>query len=278
MLQRVPNLCYESPMETNEPYYVQKLRDDLTRRQRKSPGYSMRAFGRDIGIHPAALSQILSGKRGLPLKESNSVIQKLSLGPKEKTLFFESLYKSKSQLDAIKIDSDDERMMLDESYHRVIVEWEHYAVLSLFDLSDFDSSISAIACRLNINVNRAKVVVQNLMTSGLLEKTEKGLRKCCPKVRTTEDVSSETIKQSHHEAIDLGKKKLDEVDVTKRDYSTGTWAIDPTKITEAKIIIREFRQKMASLFKEGNKTEVYQIAIQFYPLTDVNSKEVSNEI
>jgi hypothetical protein len=36
---------------------------------------------------------------------------------------------------------------------------------------------------------------------------------------------------------------------------------------EVKTIIREFRQKMTALLRDGKKTDVCQMSIQFYPLT-----------
>ena len=68
------------------------------------------------------------------------------------------------------------------------------------------------------------------------------------------------------------KSKLDDVPVEFRDFSSMTIAVDPEKLPEAKAVIREFRQKMASLLRDGNKTEVFQFALQLYPLTDMNSE------
>ncbi len=70
----------------------------------------------------------------------------------------------------------------------------------------------------------------------------------------------------------MSKSKLDDVPVEFRDFSSMTIAVDPEKLPEAKAVIREFRQKMASLLRDGNKTEVFQFALQLYPLTDMNSE------
>jgi hypothetical protein len=51
-----------------------------------------------------------------------------------------------------------------------------------------------------------------------------------------------------------------------------TVAVDLDKISEAKEVIREFRRKMSTLFSEGNKSEVYNLAIQLYPLSHINNK------
>ncbi len=44
-------------------------------------------------------------------------------------------------------------------------------------------------------------------------------------------------------------------------------AVDSEKIPEAKILIKEFRQKMSALLESGKKDEVYQLAVQLYPLS-----------
>jgi hypothetical protein len=44
-------------------------------------------------------------------------------------------------------------------------------------------------------------------------------------------------------------------------------AIDPRKMEEAKRRIEEFKNQMADLLTEGNCKEVYQLNIQFFPLT-----------
>lgn len=254
-------------METTNCYYINRIKEDLSLRQRSNPHYSLRAYARDLGLHSSSLSQVLQGKRSLPIKNSLEVVKKLGLTPKERTLFLESLYKKKTSIDDIEIDQNDSRFILDESYHKVIAEWEHYLVLDLFDLHDFEFSIAEVAQRLGITENRAEVVVNNLLTSGLLSNTDGVLKKEHEYIRTTEDVKSQALKEAHIEALELGKQKLDEVEVELRDISLMTIAMDTEKLPEAKVIIREFRQKMMALLRDGKKNEVYQLAIQFYPMT-----------
>ncbi len=251
------------------------MREDLSIKQRSNPKYSLRAYANYLDLHSSTLSQIFKGKRSLPIKKSAFIVEKLKLTAKEKTLFFESLYKTKTNIDLIKIDDLDDRFMLDESYYKVIAEWEHYAVLSLFDLTNVDVNLDLITSRLGLDENRALVVVNNLTFCGLVSQNSEGkLQKSHPRLRTTEDVSNQAIKDSHLEALDMGKKKLEEIEIELRDFSAMTIAMDLEKITEAKTIIREFRQKMSALLRDGHKTDVYQLAIQFYPLTN-NTRSMS---
>ena len=73
-----------------QSYYINKLKECLSQKQKENPHYSLRAFSRDLDIHSSTLSQVLSGKRRLPLRRAGDIAKKLGLGPKEKTLFMES--------------------------------------------------------------------------------------------------------------------------------------------------------------------------------------------
>jgi uncharacterized protein (TIGR02147 family) len=248
-------------------YYIEKIKEYLVEKQKVNSSYSLRAFSRDINLHSSTLSQVLKGKRPLPLKVGQLIAEKMKLSDKEKTLFFESINRMRLTIDDIEISRLDRRFMLDDSYFKVIAEWEHYAVLSLFDLTDFVSSISNIALRLNITEVRAVEVMKNLEDSELVTKNANGcFKKVHEDIRTTEDITSRALDESHLETIEIGKKKI-ELAKSLRDFSSSTFALDMEKIPEAKTIIREFRQKMTALLKDGNKTEVFQLAIQFYPIS-----------
>jgi uncharacterized protein (TIGR02147 family) len=261
------------PRMQKESYYLQCLKENLDKKQRLNPQYSLRAFARDIDLHPSTLSAVFRGKRSLPFKDARLVAKKLILTPKEETLFLESLFQVKTKLDQISVPESDERFMLDESHYKVIAEWEHFAVLVLFDTVGFKATNEEIAKRLGVTESRAEIVLNHLLTCGLIQQDTKGnLIKAHPRVRTTEDIKSQAIHQGHRDALELGIKKLDEIEVDLRDFSEMALAIDPERITEAKTIIREFRQKMAALLRDGEKTEVFQLAIQFYPLTKLKTK------
>lgn len=259
-----------------ETHYILKIKDYLAQIQEANPSYSLRALARDFNLHSSSLSQVLKGKRPLPLKVAQEIAQIMKLTNKERTLFLESVHRLRLSIDDIEISKLDERFMLDDSYYKVIAEWEHYAVLSLFDLVDFQPEAAIVAVRLNIEVTRAQEVLNNLETSQLIKRDSSGrILKVHEGIRTTEDTPSKALDESHLETLELGKKKL-ELSKPLRDFSSTTLSIDMNKMSEAKTIIREFRQKMAALLKDGTKTEVYQLAVQFYPLTDV--KELEEEV
>lgn len=259
-------------METSQSYYLVKIKEALSIKQRNNPYYSLRAFARDIGIHPATLSQIINGKRNLPKRDCEKVLSKLNLGPKEQSLFVESLRNKKNTQDR---SDEDHRYLLDESHYKIISEWEHFAVLELFNIRQFKRTNEDIAKRLNLLINRVEVVTTNLLMASLISKDKDGFfYKIHHDVKTSDNLKSQALKDSHKETMQMGIQKIEDIDLEKRDFSSITIAIDPTKIEDAKILIKEFRKKINSLSQEGNVSEVYQLAIQFYPLT--HSESIGN--
>lgn len=224
-------------------------------------------------MHPGTLGKVIKGQRPLPLKISRQVAEALELSPAEQTLFLESLLRKKTNIDLIPIDSLDTRHIVDESNYRIIAEWEHFVVIDMFEIPSFERTIEDISRRLDISENRAEVVVKNLANSGLIKVDDDGkLSAIYTDIKTSEDIESKALQQSHQEALEMGRNKLKEIEVELRDFSSMTASIDLDQLPEAKTIIREFRQKMASLLRNGsNKTDVYQLAIQFYPVTKLEN-------
>lgn len=264
----------EQLAKRSEKFHLYKLQETLDLRQKKNKSYSLRAYARDLSLNVSTLSQVLSGKRELTYKSATKVIQDLALNPRDKTRFMDSLNEGRSRIDLIKI-QEDQRYIMDESYVKVIGEWEHFAIETLLEIDGFDTRILNLSKKLNVSESRINEVLENLKTCGLIREDKSGkIKKVYSKIRTTEDVPSEAIRKGHREVLDMGKQKLEEVALELRDFSSITVATDLDKIPEVKAIIREFRQKMMALLKDGHKTDVFQLAIQFYPLTNTEDKHV----
>ncbi len=252
----------------HRPYHLQKISDAFSHRQKEDPRYTLRAFSRDIELNVSSLSQILRGFRPLPVKSAKSVAEKLALSPTEKMLFLESALQSRVQFGTIRVSREDHRRILDDSHYKVIAEWEHFAVLALYDIFGYLPSREEIAEHFDLTITRTQTVLQNLLDSGILVADANGkLIKSLTESRTTEDIQSQALRESHLETLRIARLKLEEVPVDRRDFSSMTLAIDMDKLLEAKMVIREFRRKMEKLLENNRSTEVYQLAIQFFPLS-----------
>ena len=266
-----------------ETYYIQKLKEEFSKRQRRNPSFSLRAYARFLGVNIGTLSGIFSHRRHLPIKRASQVIKKIGLSPEETRRFLSSILDQKISLknladvDAVSVDT-----ILDESIHfDVIACWEYYAFLSLLCTHDYRQDFDWIASRLGISKARVEVVTSHLVRLNLIvfdPVTEK-FKQTSRKLGTSQDVVSSALRKAHQEALEMAAERLNSVPVELRDYSIETLAIDAKKIPEAKKLIREFRQKFSALLESKNQHEVYQLCIQMYPLTTVREakKEKKDE-
>lgn len=261
-------------------YYRRKLLETLAERQRRNTSYSLRAFARFLGVQPPTLSAILNGKRNLPAKQAALISERLGLTPIEKQKFMSSVTGAKLSLRefmSAQVAAFDAHTLEEELHHRIIAEWEHYAILSLIDTKGFKSDPKHIAQRLGITPLRAASCIENLKQAKLVAQT-KTLRKSHEHLRTTDDVSSTALRQSHKEELDMAKAKLDETALELRDYSSMTVALNLEKISEAKELIKRFRREFATLVeKDSQKNEVYQLCVQLFPLTRSKKNAVQKD-
>ena len=242
------------------------LKAELARRKEINPLFSLRAFARILDISPAQLSQILSGKRHLTTGTATKLAQALKLSPMEKEKFLES-----ANPDAVKKKRrrlcDHERKKLLEDEFRLICDWKHFAILSLSEIEGHKSDIKWIAKKLNISVQDAAGAIERLLRMKLIEIKKSKIKQIVAPLMTTNDIKSDSIRRSHHQNLLLAQEKLDSVDISKREFTTITMASDAQKIKEAKKMIREFKRELMEFLEEGEKTEVYTLAIQLFPLT-----------
>ncbi len=262
-----------------EAVHLQYLWEVLARRQKANPSYSLRAFARDLGIQPPTLSAILKKKRSIPRRYIAQFLDRLELSPEKRRLFIESFSASKRGFDPQSVEnaSPTVETLNEELHYQAIAEWEYYAVLSLFETRTFKPQPEWIAQRLNISEARAKVVWQHLLQLGLVQETkDQSFEKVNKRFKTTEDIVSLALQKSHEESTQLALAKLRTTPVTERDYSSVTVAVNPKKINEAKSCIRKFRREMEAILEKGEKTEVYQVSVQFFPLTEIFERKTGS--
>jgi len=219
-----------------------------------------------LEISPAQLSQIISGKRPITLATAKKIVKSLKLSPIESEKFLDAvtpdfLSKQKERL------SDDKRKILKEDEFRLICDWEHFAILSLSEIKNNSSNARWIAKRLNIPIDTAANARDRLLRLGLIEIKDSQFKQTSLPITTTNDIKSESIQRSHYQNLVLAQEKLESIEVSEREFTTVTMATNPKKLNEAKILIREFKRKLVDFLEDCEKTDVYTLAIQLFPLT-----------
>lgn len=236
------------------------LESEFERRQRTNKAYSIRAFARDLDFHPGSLHGILRGSRLVPRKKMKDLLHTLSYSASQIDSILESIHLS-SQKDA--------KTLCELAFYEVIAEWEHYAILTLMDSYSFQSNPAWIAARLGITPVRTGKVLQNLIEAGLVSESPEGFAKCQPKVRTSDDQMSQALRFAHSEELVMAQDKMTNLPVGERDMSSTMICMPRHQVGKAKKLIREFRQKFAELCEDPAGEDIYQMCVQFFPLSNI---------
>jgi uncharacterized protein (TIGR02147 family) len=246
------------------------LREKFAEIQRVNPSYSLRSYARKVGVHVGALTYIINGKRNVSRTLAERIAQRLFLDPQQRSellrLFPEKTRYRKAG-DA-PTPPGPRYLELTASQFKALAEWEHLALLSLAKCADFDSRPEAIAQRLGITVSRARQVTERLLQLGLFEQSpEGGLTRSPQAFRTSDEVADLSLKRHHEQSFELAKESLFRDDVSIRDFTSITMAIDPKKISMAKERIRQFQDELSDLLESGHRAEVYRLSMQLFPLS-----------
>jgi len=249
------------------------LEREFAKRSRESAKYSLRSFAKDLCLSPSTLSRVLNGKRQIPRTKVNAVLNNLKLSPKEESVFLESFSlrpPTSSNLNSQEAANHSSTLELSEMHYQILAEWEHFAILSLLKIQKYQSSISEIGKKLGISIPQVSAALTRLKAASLVTFLKNKWSRTPLKLKSSEDVLSRALQKAHREELSIAQTKLQEIEVSMRDFSSITMAIDTSRLDDAKKLIRKFRQEMSALLESDDATEVYQLGIQLYPLTKIN--------
>lgn len=255
-------------IELNQDDFRYFLRNELNRRCKVNPAYSLRAFAKLLGISHTALSQIMSNKRSITRKTLNQISKVLALSPEQVVKFqfsrettFEERFKP-AQVDDFDIYSD--------SIHDAILELTHLKV--------FKPDLKWIAKVLEVNVNQVIAAVERLKRARLLEVKKNGQWIDCTPNNTTDNLNNFThaaFRKYQKELLEKSINALERYPREERDHTSLMLVFSKEDMQEAKKWIRDFRTRFSVKSKEinhkKNGQEVFVLNISFFPIS--NSKE-----
>lgn len=256
------------------------IQEELEFRIRTNSSYSLRAFARDIGINPSQLSDVLKGKIGISSKKAIIIAQKLGLNQREVTLF-KSLVEmehgrtqkiiedAKKYIETISFGENFKSLTLDG--FKVISEWHYFAILSTMELNDFDGTTIYISSKLKLPHSLVEESIIRLLKMDIIDLKDGKFMPTGVMLTTTHDIQSSALKKFHKGHIAKSVAAIDEVSVELRDITSMTMAIDVEKMKEAKEMLKNFRREFCRVMENGKKNQVYNLNIQFIPLTFIGS-------
>lgn len=243
----------------------QILLKHMTEARVRNPAYSLRSMAKRIKISPAALSEVLNDKRRVSPKLAARILDSLSVSPVEKTELL-GLFAGKTPSSIPSAKNSLTELANDQ--FKVIANWYHFAILSLAETKDFRDDSQWIADRLNIRISDAEAAIERLKRLGMLHVGKSGhLEPSGEQFATSDEIASAALRGFHSEVLEMARYSLETVSIDRRDFTTVTMAVDPKRLSEAKKMIRRFRAKLCEYLEQGDRTEVYQLSINLFPLS-----------
>lgn len=245
-------------MESSGDVCREVVYSEFLKRRARNSSYSLRSFARSLGLSPSAVSELFNRKRTLSLRNRRKICEKLALDPSRSEGILTG-----AQTD----DSDHQFRLLREDEFALIADWYHFAILSLSEIGGVPFDPKIIADRLGISAFESRGALERLSRLGLIVHSKRGvLTRTDRPVRTSTDVASGALKRHHEQNLSLAEKALRETPVESRDITSITMAIDPKRLPEAKELIKAFRRKMSNFLESGNRSSIYVLAVQLFPV------------
>lgn len=188
------------------------------------------------------------------------LLQKVSTDPELSLMVMENIQKAHPNKDF---------KLIDDQTFRSIAHWHYYTIREMVHLADFREDANWIAKKLRFAVTPLKIkkAIKDLLELGFLERVEGKLQQKMKDYYTEDDISNEALKRFHEQMIDHAKKSLRSCPVESREIRGFTLCVDQTQIEEMKESLRKLEESFSGKFEKPNGSNIYQLNIQFFPLT-----------
>lgn len=256
------------------------LQDELVRRCKTNPRYSLRSFAKHLQINPSLLSKILRGHVGVSRKRFEKFCDRMGLSPTERAQFAkaeaqkQTLKKQDTLFRELKNTSSQLRDMADR--FQVIAEWYHYAILELSRLDDFQPDERWIAKTLGITYPEAFEARERLERLGMLKVNDDGkwMDISGALIRSGHDPSA-ALRRLQAQVLNLAINALEVVPDDQRLQASMTVAMDAKLVASAKEKMIAFQQALVSSLVAESKTKnaVYQITASLFPLASLEAPD-----
>ncbi|NUN06423.1 MAG: TIGR02147 family protein [Bdellovibrio sp.] len=226
-----------------------------------------------MGISSGRLSEILNEKR--PLTEH--YLDKVCLALK---LTQSDISKLRRALQGNSTESVKEKnygQLLSEKQVALLTDWKPFALMSFFQTGTYGTiwskeslpaeQIKIISQHMALSVSEIKSVIEVMTVAHLIRWEANHWEPQFESASTGYDIPSEAIQEGLTNDLVLATQKLKSLDVYHRDFSSMTLVMNGSDMLKAKKMIRTFRRNFAKTFEKQGKDGVYQLSIQFFPIT-----------
>lgn len=261
--------------------YRKFLRDFNDMKKRVNPSWSFGLWASKLGLNSiSSITMILNGQRHAGKKIQASLIKYFQFNSKE-AYYFEELVKiAKSSKDDPSLtillleQNDDLKTLRDENTEQVdlFFNWKAHCIKELTQIKDFRPDGEWIQKRTNglIKKDEANKLLSALLKNKFLEQNNidgKETLVAVTSIHPTKEVTMDSAKAYHKGLMDNSYEAIN-INKEKRALHSSTLSLLKTDIPKAKEMIREFQMKFSDEIEQNPADEVYQLNIQFFPLSN----------
>lgn len=267
--------------------YREYLKDIWETRRKQDPKLTYRQLAKDAGFRSSNFFHlILTGKRNIQ-KDSCEKLSKYFGHDSQQAKYFYLLSQlNQAETEAekfefaeqiLKIKRYRERYPLAEAQLKYYQHWYYVAIRELVSLASFVEDPNWIAKQLggSVKPSEAKQAIEELLTLGLLKRTDGGrLKTASAHVRTQDKVTSLFLRGFHKSMIQKGADAIESLPPHQRDITSVTLTFQFEKLDQIKALVQKFRQEIIGLAEQaGGANSVVQMNIQVFPLTLVSEEK-----
>lgn len=186
-------------------------------------------------------------------------------------------FQSAARLEAPAVDSGNLRQLTADAAE-VVADVLHFAILELTHLKQFQADSRWIARVLGRSVDDVNVAIQRLLRLNLMEMKSRGVwvDRLEAAVGDLGSFARIVVEQLTHQTRQLSAAAVAEVPSKYRAFSTSTFAMSTDRLAHAVRLIEKLRSDISRLSADGERDDVYQLEIQFFPLTRLKNKGINH--
>jgi uncharacterized protein (TIGR02147 family) len=268
--------------------YRKFLRDFYEEKKKQNYFYSFRYMAQKIGMDHSLLVKVLLGKRHITAECTRELAVLCSFSAIE-AKYFETLVnfdkarsesQSKIYFEKLLSLKQHTSRQVDADHYEYFKKWYYSAIRSLLDFYEFNGdNYKNLGKKLNprISENEAREAIELLVKLGFIRKNSEGFFKPSEAhVSSGGKWHSLAIKNYQKETIALSLSSLDRDPRKARDISSVTMSITKEGMEQIREIIKECRGaiiKRVDEMNEAKRDRVYQLNMQFIPLTQDDSED-----
>ncbi|MBC75309.1 MAG: hypothetical protein CME64_04770 [Halobacteriovoraceae bacterium] len=266
---------------TNYKAFLLSYSEDAKKRNKK---WTMGVWARQLGLQDtSSITKILNGQRHPGSKLTRKLSDFFEFEHDE-CQYFEDLVRLQKHgndpklciaiLERMeKLHPNAHMRIIDLSTFNLISHWYCLVIREMVRLESFKEDYEWISSKLNFKVTpkEVKKTINLLLELDLLQRDDAGKLDVNQhgRVHAGNDIASEAIKRYHEQTLENAKLAIRKFTPEEREFQASCFNMSRENMPKAKELIREFKSKFVKLLEEDKADDVYQVQIQFYPLTKI---------